>query len=73
MQKKKKEVKHYDLLGEPPTSVSKDGKTVSVGTQVFKRTVLPSVAVKHSADLKEEAQFDEALAELDQMRTQEQE
>ncbi len=73
MQKKKKEVKHYDLLNEAPTAVSKDGSTVSVGGQVFRRTVLPSVAVKRSEEIKEQMQLDEALADLDQPRTQEQE
>ena len=73
MQKKKKEVKHYDLLNEVPTAVSKDGSTVSVAGQVFRRTVLESAAVKRSEEIKEQMQLDEALADLDQSRTQEQE
>lgn len=67
MQKKKKEVKHYDLLGEKPMAVSNDGSTVSVGGQVFKRVVLPSVATPKKA----EEDLEQAFEDMDQMRTQE--
>ncbi len=67
MQKKKKEVKHYELLGEKPMSVSNDGSTVSVGGKVFKRVVLPSVA----APKKTEEDLETALTEMDEPRTQE--
>ena len=67
MQKKKKEVKHYELLGEKPMSVSDDGSTVSIGGQVFKRVVLPSVATS----VKTEDDLEDALTEMDIPRTQE--
>jgi len=67
MQKKKKEVKHYDLLAEAPTAISKDGATLSVGGQVFKRVVLPSVA----APKKIEEDLETAFKEMDEPRTQE--
>jgi len=67
MQKKKQEVKHYELLGEKPMTVSNDGSTVSVGGKVFKRVVLPSVA----APKKTEEDLETALKEMDEPRTQE--
>ncbi len=67
MQKKKKEVKHYELLGEKPMAVSNDGSTVSVGGKVFKRVVLPSVATPK----KVEEDLEEEFKEMEQMRTSE--
>jgi len=67
MQNKKKDPKHYEPLAEKPMAVSKDGSTVSVGGQVFKRVVLPSVA----APMKIEEDLEVAFKEIDEMRTQE--
>ena len=67
MQKKKKEEKHYELLGEKPMSVSDDGSTVSIGGQVFRRVLLPSVATS----VKTEDDLEDALTEMDIPRTQE--
>ena len=53
MQKKKKDVKHYEPLQDLPMSVSKDGKKVSIGGQTFVRTVLPSVAAPKAAPIEE--------------------
>jgi len=67
MQNKKKDPKHYELLPKKPMTVSSDGTTVLVGGQVFKRTVLDSVATPKKA----EEDLEKAFEELDQMRTQE--
>ena len=69
MQNRKKDPKHYEPLAEKPMAVSKDGATVSVGGQVFRRVVLPSVATPKKA----EEDLEKAFEELDQLRTQEQE
>ena len=62
MQKKKKQVKHYEPLKDVPMSVSKDGTKVLIGGQAFVRTVLPSVAVPKAAPI-EEALLDELESE----------
>ncbi len=67
MQNKKKEIKHYEPLAHKPMAVSEDGSTLSVGGQVFRRTVLPSVATPKKA----EEDLEKAFEELDQMRTSE--
>lgn len=67
MQNKKKAPKHYEPLAEKPMAVSEDGTTVSVGGQVFKHVVLPSVA----SPKKEEEDLEQAFKELDAIRTQE--
>lgn len=48
-------------------AVSKDGTTLSVGGQVFKRVVLPSVATPKKA----EDDLEQAFEEMDALRTQE--
>jgi len=67
MKNKKKDPKHYQPLAEKPMAVSKDGTTVSVGGQVFKRVVLPSVA----APKKTEEDLEEAIRSMDEMRVSE--
>ena len=67
MQNKKKDPKHYEPLAHKPMAVSKDGTTLSVGGQVFKRVVLPSVA----APKKVEEDLETAFKEMDEIRTQE--
>lgn len=67
MQNKKKDPKHYEPLAEKPMAISKDGSTLSVGGQVFKRVVLPSVA----APKKIEEDLEAAFKEMDEVRTQE--
>ncbi len=73
--KKTQDVKHYtegySTLGQRITG---DGAEVVMNNgRRFKRVVLPSVAEAKPQQIKEEIQMDEALAELDQVRTQEQE
>jgi len=67
MQNKKKDPKHYEPLCEKPMAVSKDGTTLSVGGQLFKRVVLPSVV----APKKVEEDLEVAFKEIDEMRTSE--
>lgn len=67
MQNKKKDPKHYEPLAHKPMAVSKDGTTLSVGGQVFKRVVLPSVATPKKA----EDDLEQAFEEMDALRTQE--
>lgn len=53
--------------------ITNDGSEVIMNNgRRFKRVVLPSVAVKKAEEIKEEVQLEEAIEELDQLRTQEQ-
>jgi hypothetical protein len=72
--KKPKEVKYYtEGYATEGQRVTGDGSAVIMNNgRHFRRVVLPSVAEAKSQQVKEEIQLDEALEELDQVRTQEQ-